>query len=273
MTTPNWQTDRIETDGIHMNVYRTSQQDPRVILLHGLTDNGLCWLRTMNALCDDYPLLMPDARGHGLSDKPDSDYGALAHADDIGGLIDALKLNVPVLVGHSMGAETAAHVAYKYPDLVSGIILEDPPWRDDVTTEQIYVGMQDWREGLRQEQATLTQADLIKMGKETLSKWDDIEFEHWADATLQMSLNALDYMVDERVAWRELCQNIDCPTLLITADPELGAIVTPDIASEAMSLLPNAKHIHIPDAGHNIRREQFEPYMDTVRDFLGEFVK
>ncbi len=273
MTTTDWLTDRIDTDGIHMHIYRTSEEEPRLILLHGLTDNGLCWLRVMNALCDDYSLLMPDARGHGLSDKPETAYSAVENASDVVGLIDAMKLDKPILIGHSMGAETAAHVAYKYPNLIRAIVLEDPPWRDGQFPEDQARFMNEWREHLRQQQATMTQDDLVNMGIRDLPKWDEIEFEHWAEATLQLSLNVLDYIVGERVEWRELCANIQCPTLLLTGDTELGAIVSPEIADEALNLLTDAQHVHISGAGHNIRREQFETYMDALRNFLGVVMK
>jgi pimeloyl-ACP methyl ester carboxylesterase len=35
------------------------------------------------------------------------------------------------LIGHSIGADTAAVTADKYPGLVKGVILEDPPWPND----------------------------------------------------------------------------------------------------------------------------------------------
>ena len=47
-------------------------------------------------------------------------------AADVIGLIEALQLGQPILVGHSMGGITAAVVAKERPDLVRGLVLEDP---------------------------------------------------------------------------------------------------------------------------------------------------
>ena len=66
------------------------------------------------------------------------------------------------------------------------------------------------------------------------------------------------------------CVIITCPTLLITADPEHGAIVTAEGAAAFQALLPHAQVAHIPDAGHSIRREQFDHYMGVIRTFLAE---
>jgi pimeloyl-ACP methyl ester carboxylesterase len=70
--------------------------------------------------------------------------------------------------------------------------------------------------------------------------------------------------------WREVVRRIACPALLITADVAEGAIVTPEVAAEAVKLMPKGRVVHIPGAGHNIRREQFEAYMTAVREFLTE---
>src|ERR671934_267555 len=37
--------------------------------------------------------------------------------------------------------------------------------------------------------------------------------------------------------WREVLARIECPTLLVTGNPEAGAIVTPEVAQEAVALL------------------------------------
>src|SRR5512137_2856468 len=124
----------ILTNGINLHYYRTEKTAqvrswPSLVLLHGITDSGLCWPRVVKALAPEYELILPDARGHGLSDKPATGYAPQDHAADVEGLIRGLGLERPILIGHSMGAGVSATVAALYPDLMSGVILEDPPWR------------------------------------------------------------------------------------------------------------------------------------------------
>jgi pimeloyl-ACP methyl ester carboxylesterase len=45
-------------------------------------------------------------------------------------------------------------------------------------------------------------------------------------------------------------------------------MVTPTLADEAAALNPNVEVVHIPGAGHNVRRENFEAYLAAVRAFL-----
>lgn len=61
---------------------------------------------------------------------------------------------------------------------------------------------------------------------------------------------------------------VTCPVLLITADTELGAIVTTEGVAALKALIPQLQVAHIPDAGHSIHREQMTVYMDAARSFL-----
>lgn len=61
---------------------------------------------------------------------------------------------------------------------------------------------------------------------------------------------------------------IECPSLLITGDAELHAIVTPEIAQEAALIWRNGEVVHISGAGHNIHRDRYDETMTVVQAFL-----
>ena len=267
----------IITNGIRIHYYRTektpaTRSGPSLVLLHGLTDSGQCWPRVVNALASEYDMILPNARGHGLSDKPAAGYAPQDHAADVAGLIRGLGLDRPILIGHSMGAGVSATVAALYPDLVSGVILEDPPWRpgsDEGTPEEQVARASEWRKEIIERQ-TKTAEQIIATRKVEQSKWVDEEFAGWAAAKQQLSPEVTQYVTAPRIPWRDICARIVCPALLITADVAEGAIVTPEVASEAVKLLPKGRAVHIAGAGHNIRREQFDAYMTAVREFLAQ---
>ena len=112
--------------GIHYT--RTGGDRPPLILAHGFTDNGMCWTRTALALEETYDIVMPDARGHGLTPLPDRGQEAESLADDLAALIEELGMGRPALVGHSMGAATAIALAATHPDRAGAVALVDPPW-------------------------------------------------------------------------------------------------------------------------------------------------
>ena len=63
-------------------------------------------------------------------------------------------------------------------------------------------------------------------------------------------------------------QQIQCPTLLLTADTDLDGLVSQETALQIAQANEEIKVIHLPGAGHNIRREQYEPFVWTVSGFL-----
>src|SRR3546814_121694 len=121
-----WTTGICQTNGVKIHYARTGGAKPPLVLLHGLTGNGACWTPLARAFEHEYDVLMPDARGHGNSSAPLHGYRYEDHASDVIGLIRALRLDMPILLGHSMGGMTAAVVASKAAKATRGVVLVDP---------------------------------------------------------------------------------------------------------------------------------------------------
>ncbi len=64
-------------------------------------------------------------RGFGASSAPDSGYSSDRLGDDVLAVIEALKLDRPVLVGHSMAGEELSSVGSRHPEEVAGLIYLD----------------------------------------------------------------------------------------------------------------------------------------------------
>jgi pimeloyl-ACP methyl ester carboxylesterase len=262
-----WESEKVEANGITLNVHRTGNGDkPSLVMLHGITDDGLCWTRSAHALEDEYDIVMIDARGHGDSDKPVTGYRPGDHAADLAGVITRLDLKRPTLVGHSMGGMVAAHAAAMYPQHLRGICLLDPPFRDPHTA----LGEEErkkWREEITQRNG-MTIEDLAQLM--AAAGWDETDLKTWAVSKQKVSPEVVEYTASAHTPWRELLPRIELPVLLMTGDVEKGAIITPEIAEEAVSLLVKGKLHPVNGVGHNIQREHFADYMAALREFLGE---
>lgn len=264
-----WQSGYVERDGLKLHYTRTGGSKPPIILLHGITDSGLCWKPVAAMLEADYDVIMVDARGHGQSDVPETDYGWMSHAEDVHRVLVGLGLEKPLILGHSMGALAALLFAGQYPDLPGALLLEDPPalWmpaaESAALTLEREAGFREWLSSLK----TKTAAELIAEQHQQNTRWSDDELEPWADSKLRVSMNVL-HIFKTNQDWSPHLHGIPCPVLLITADPEQGAAVTPEAAVQLRALVPQVQIKHIADAGHNIRREQFEAYKRIVTDFL-----
>lgn len=90
---PHWTECDVLVDGIQIHYTRTGDgSKPPLLLLHGFSDDGMCWLPVARDLEAKYDLILPDARGHGRSARvqPGEDVNMAA---DIAGLIRRLGLN------------------------------------------------------------------------------------------------------------------------------------------------------------------------------------
>ena len=257
-----WQDGYVQANGIRIHYTRTGGDKPPVVLCHGSTDAGLCWTPVARALEADYDVVMPDARGHGLSEAPDSGYDHATRAADLAGFVEALKLDRPVVGGHSMGASQTLSFAAAYPGMLRAAVLEDGGIR-----------MPDWNPPNRgAPDAALRLKDkcrdeLIAFARERHPTWAEEELGPWADAKLRVSprhVNAPRSQLD----FRELLPKVTVPILLITADPERGGGVTPQAAEEARRIHPETTVVRLSPAGHYVRREQVPGFLDAVRSFL-----
>lgn len=100
-----------------------------LVLHHGLASNARIWEMTAPHLADrDHPVYALDARGHGLSDKPDDGYDIQTITSDLAAFVQACHLERPLLVGHSWGGVIALNYAGRYgfgPYSPAGIVLVD----------------------------------------------------------------------------------------------------------------------------------------------------
>ncbi len=119
---PQFQT----SDGLNLS-YRVLGSGAPVILLHGWSVDGSLWNSVTEALTTvGLQLIIPDQRGAGSSDKPDSGYGIEQYAADVGALADALELDRFALMGHSMGGQIAQVAAADLGERVEKLALVCP---------------------------------------------------------------------------------------------------------------------------------------------------
>lgn len=263
---PNW----TECDVCGTIYYeRTGSNKPPVVLVHGLSDSGECWQPVIDILQQEYEIMTWDAPGHGRSDVPRAGYTLDRYLDTLHDLILSLNIDKPILIGHSMGGLTASRLAARHPDIARAVILEDPAWNLD-PSPQTTSSTFNWVTWIRDLQSH-TYDEVVAIGHASHPGWSDAELQPWARAKLAFKLELFDVAPPARQEdWRETLASITCPILLITGEPQLGAIVTAEAAHEASMCWKEGKVVHIAGAGHNIRREQFTQYMDAVQTFLQE---
>jgi pimeloyl-ACP methyl ester carboxylesterase len=123
--------DYIEANGVRFHVlhWRPAVRKAQAVCLHGLGYNAQFWRLVGPILASEgIEVFAPDARGHGLSDKPEVGYDIDTNTQDLLALTTQIGLEHPLLIGHSWGGVQAldycAARSESDPD-PSGLVLID----------------------------------------------------------------------------------------------------------------------------------------------------
>ncbi len=182
-------------------------------------------------------------------------------------VITELGLYKPAIWGHSLGAATIVDYATSHSDNLSLIILEDVPWFND--PQKLEAQVKKPYNFIDLQNGTLEEA--IELSKRIHPRHMESIHERWAVSKMKFDVNFQRSFSLGKYRWEQMASEITCPTLLLTAEVEKGGIVTPEVAVQALSILPNAQWAYIPKAGHTIRYEQFNLVMGVVMNFLRHF--
>ena len=249
----------------------TDPATPTLILLHGLTDSGLCWPDAIERWSQDYRIAAVDALGHGRSRRftatelETSPIAAMYAATlRLVGEISRGGTHPVIAVGHSMGGGIAAALAGE-PGLLRAVVLEEPAWLDDderdpeTDAAEWISSVSDFR---RDPSAAL--AD----GRAENPDWPAAEFEPWALAKRQVDLGFL--AVGEVVLsdpWTTLAARIAIPAHVVTGTRDV--IMTKDKLAQLESFEnPRIHDSVIPGAGHCVRRDKSHEFHAIVDPWI-----
>src|SRR5215472_3705451 len=217
-------------------------------------------------------------RGFGESSTPDSGYSADRLGDDVLAVMDALKIDRPVLVGHSIAGEELSSVGSRHPEKVAGLVYLDAAYpyafydaaQGDLNLDSIDVKRKLDQMGpgsSPQEQKQLVEellkTDLPQLEKDLQEKAKDLEYAPTTMPNMQMPAPPLAIIAGE-----EKYTKILVPVLAIYAIPHSGmpamgrdeatlaaAKARDNAESEAQAKafekgVPTARVVRLPNADH-----------------------
>ncbi|WP_246795985.1 alpha/beta fold hydrolase [Burkholderia perseverans] len=115
-------------DATHATLFATDAgAGVNVMFIHGWTCDSSDWMWQLPRFESRYRVLAVDLRGHGRSEvTPHGTYTQAHYIADIESVIGTKSAGRKfVLIGHSMGAQIAARLAAKRPDLVGAVVSID----------------------------------------------------------------------------------------------------------------------------------------------------
>jgi len=181
-----------------------------IVFVHGMVGHTGFWNAALSACADRRRAIALDLRGHGNSAPSEAgDYSVERCADDVLAVVDALKLEAVVLVGHSYGCLVVTEAAARRPKAVRRLVLVDPPGDFTTVSAEIREGeiapflakldRDDWRaavegsfeealEGSTTGGAAMVRSRLATMPRSTMRSMYHSMFEYRASEALQRYL-------------------------------------------------------------------------------------
>jgi pimeloyl-ACP methyl ester carboxylesterase len=240
-----------------------------LVLLHAFPLDGRMW-EAQEPLAERVRLIVPDLRGFGGSRGPGPTSIAQL-ADDVVALFDALHVQEPAVVcGCSMGGYVAQHVAHRHPGRVRAVVLVDTKLEADTPeARSTRADLAGQVQRLGQEvvaaamvprllaplDATQPRRHEVEAALRTMIHSQPVE-------TIVAALEALAARPDMTDAMRHMA----APTLLITGAED--AITPPDCLQRAEAIMPAARMLVVPRAGHMVPLESPEIFNAAVLEFL-----
>lgn len=105
------------------NDYQSDRQT--IVFVHGLSGSSSAWIPYEREFMEEFNIVTLDLRGHGKSEKPEKyeDYKIENFADDLCDLVDYLRLDKFILVGHSLGSLVVLAFLREHQERVSKTIF------------------------------------------------------------------------------------------------------------------------------------------------------
>lgn len=248
---------------LHYIEFRSAPAGPPILLLPGITSPAITWSFVAERLATTHRVIVLDIRGRGLSEnRAGLGYTLDDYAQDARGVIEALGLGHPIVIGHSMGARIAARLGARFRDLPSKLVLIDPPLSGP--------GRTPYPTPLS---SYLTAIEAASRGAsvEEFRKFSPT----WTDEQISLRLEWLPTCSVEAVTQTHRnfheedifpdFPHVTCPTLLIYAAN--ANVVPAELAKEIANLLPNGQTVPV-QAGHMIPWDNLDDFLSVMGSFL-----
>jgi pimeloyl-ACP methyl ester carboxylesterase len=255
-----------------------------LVFLHGLSSARSTWARFVPAFATERRVLTLDHRGHGESAHAPGTYTLDHYGPDAVALCERVVGEPAVLIGHSLGGVIAHTVAWSRPDLVRGVLLEDPPLymgergpTDDSFTV-IFTLMRQVISDLQRRHAPLEEYETLiasapdRTGNGTMA---DLFGEEGARAQARAMAGLDPEIFTAAIDGTGLAgaapeKPLSCPIRLLRADPGLGPAFTAEHEARFRATNPHAVVTEVEGAGHLIHDEQPERVLSELRALLDE---
>jgi pimeloyl-ACP methyl ester carboxylesterase len=251
--------------------------EPAMLLIHSSLMRSEDWENVFPRLGTRYRTVAYDQRGHGKSERS-PDYSLKAFADDAVHVLRDLMKAPTVIIGHSLGALAALAAAAQAPELVAGLVLEDPtlthgtPW-----AAQTYAPVRD---ALAANDPTALRKAVDKFplpspGPRGERTYGEMRGFYAAERVLTYFKDVDPAFIDARIAGEDAkdliagwLEKITVPTLVLAGEPRLGSNLDDGGEWKLKKAMKDLTVKRFPGTGHVIHGYRPEQFLENLEPFL-----
>lgn len=250
---------------LHVEDYGSGE--PSLVWMHGFGGSARNLRPQARAFRDRHRVVLFDLRGHARSGAPTdpAEYSLGSFVEDVLSVLTKVGETRVVLGGVSMGAAIALEFAMRHREAVLALVLASFPASGHASR---------WAEDLA---LAIEQRGLESAGEELVwggGRFDDEAkrfirqgFTEHAPAALSSILrNALGRLRSPSSMASEL-RALSIPTLLIVGEDDAPSVLA---SRELAALLPRARLVVIPGAGHVVNLQKPEAFNEAIQSLLSE---
>jgi pimeloyl-ACP methyl ester carboxylesterase len=278
-----------DTGNVTLNYAEISSLGMPLVLLHGGSARWQSFNSILPDLASSFHIYAPDFRGHGKSGRVSGSYRLQDYADDTIAFLQHCLTEPAFLFGHSLGGMVALLVAAQYSAGVRAVAVGDAPLSGKTWSEALYQSRERlaaWRdlsggqksvpeliETLKDSPVEVPgQSEAVPL-REVMGE-DSSVYEWLATNIYQNDPDMLSAIIDRfetTAAGYELetvLPAIECPVLLMQADPAVGGLMTDGEVEQALPLLAQPRHVKLTGVSHVFHNEHKEPILEALATFF-----
>jgi pimeloyl-ACP methyl ester carboxylesterase len=249
---------------------------PPVVLLHGGHQSAHSWDLVSLHLAQHYHVLALDQRGHGDSEwARDVEYTNHAMALDAMAFLDAMGLEKPILIGHSMGGRNSMLLTRQDPSRLRALVIVDvgPELSDRgraaiagfVQENQEFENLEHFVENVRKYDPYRSLEHIERTVKYNMLQRADGKFVSKCDSNPRRLGIVRGQGPLENITLED-AKAFDLPVLLVRG--ERSNILAHDAAERFRDALPNGRLVTVPNCGHNVHGQNTPGFIAAVGEFL-----
>src|SRR5580698_2366107 len=250
---------------------------PPIVLLHGGHQSAHSWDLVSLHLARNHRVLALDQRGHGDSEwARDVEYSNHTMSLDAEAFLDAMDLEKPILIGHSMGGRNSMLLTKRDPARLRALVIVDvgPEVSDRgraaiagfVQENQEFEDLEHFVANVRKYDPYRPREHIERTVKYNMLRRADGKFVSKCDSNPRRLGIVRGQGPMENITLED-AGAFHLPVLLVRG--ERSNIFAPDAAERFRDSLPQGRLVTVPNCGHNVHGQNTLGFIAALGEFLG----